>query len=136
MVNQGLPVADSPQGAVEVSYETQVVHHASDRPYFVPGKLTALTGGVMVVRSLAVSSPSPWVVGGLGLGAAAALDVAAGHVAAPTNTELIVTTSIVSDGMFVVRKTDVYYVEDEDVELFMAKQPREIPIRDWKVVGE
>lgn len=134
MVNRGLSVSNTAQGAVEVAYETQIVRHASDRPVYIPGALTTLTGGVIVARSLAISSPSPWVAGGVGLGAAAAIDLAAGHVAAPTNTELIVTTSITNDGIFVMRKSDVYYIEDEDVDLFLAKERAHV--RDWKVVGQ
>lgn len=132
LVNRGIPVSHNSRGAVEVSYVTQVVQHADYKGTYVPGALTALTGGVMVARSLAVSSPSPWVAGGVGLGGAMLLDVAAGNAASPTHTELIVTTSITDNGIYVMRKSDVYYVDDLDVGLFAPTEKG----RDIGVVGK
>lgn len=137
MVNRGLPVSNSEAGSVEVQYETQVVQHQSDRPYYQPGAITVLTAGVLVARNLAVVEHSAQLVGGTLLGAAALADVAAGHASGgPTKTELIVTTSIVVDSRFVMRKSDVYYLEDLDVGLFNETAEKEVVTKEWKVVGQ
>lgn len=129
MVERGLPVSDKPDNAVTVLYETQIVKHNSDRPDYKPGLFTALTGGVMVARNVSNWSSGAQIAGALGT--AAAVDVLAGKMASPTHNELIVTTSVVADNMFVMRKSDVYYVEDADVSLF-----DEAVTKEWKVVGQ
>lgn len=141
LVNRGLPVVEAPQGALIVSYETQVVRHASPRPGFAPGGLTALTAGVMVGRNLILGTPSPWVAGGVLLGTTAAMDLAANQLTRPTQTELIVTTSITDNGRFMLRKNDVYYVEDLDISLFVAPPPPPqptppMPTKVLEVIGQ
>ena len=55
-----------------------------------------------------------------GLGLAVGLDFANSIISGgPTNTELILTTTVTRDGQYVARKTDVYYLENVDTPLFM-----------------
>ncbi len=91
-----------------------------------------LTAGVWVLRNAAMEWSSLNVAGGL-LGAAIATDILnakdanpIGH--SPTHTELIVTTSVTSKGQYVMRRSDVYYIEDEDGSLYRQAM-------EWKVVG-
>ncbi len=125
MVNRDLNVSDAPNGAVQVRYETQVVQHKSERTAYQPGTLTALAAGVLVARNIVRGSVAAQVAGVLGL------DVLQGHASGgPTKTELIVTTSITADSRFVMRKSDVYYLENADVDLFKEN------LKNWKVVGQ
>jgi len=118
MVNRGMKVSTWNGDGIELSYETQLVRHESPRFAHAPGTLTALTAGVWVVRELVLGSFAAFP-GGLGLAALA--DWGVGKFAgAPGKTELIVTTSIASEHRFVFRKSDVYYLEAEDGDLFLA----------------
>ncbi len=111
LVNGGASVVDSPAGALEINYDTQLVWHASPRETYAPGALTVLTGGILVLRS----NPNPVTL----LGGAVAADLARDVLTAPTHTELAVNTYIKDNGRFIMRKSDTYYVEDNDKHLFM-----------------
>lgn len=133
LVNRGMPVVDRPEaGVVEITYDTQIVRHASNRYTHTPGTLTALTSGLYVIYSIADSGLSAFP-GAVGLSAVA--DWGLGHYAGPaTHTELIVTTSIVTDNQYRLRKTDIYYIEEEDSDLFVEALER--PIKRMEVVGK
>lgn len=132
MVNRGMQVTDNPEaGAVEVTYETQLVRHGSNRYTHIPGTLTALTAGLWVIHDMVDAGVSA-APGTLGL--AAAMDWGLGHYAGgATHTELIVTTSIVMDNQYRFRKNDIYYIEEADTDLFVEALER--PLKRMEVVG-
>ncbi len=132
LVNRGMQVNDQPvAGAVEISYDTQLVRHGSNRYTHVPGTLTALTAGLWVIHGM-IGSGVDALPGALGVSALA--DWGLGHYAgAATHTELIVTTSIVTDNQYRLRKSSVYYIEEEDSDLFVEALER--PIKRMEVVG-
>ena len=136
LVNRGLPVSPRREGAVMVQYETQLVQHNSERPNYSPGMLTMLTAGVLVARDIALYAPTEsQMLGGLALVGLA--DLGFGHLAGgPTKTELIVTTSITADDRFVMRKSDIYYLEEVDASLFVEPHPPAPVVKAWKVVGQ
>ena len=113
-------MATRPEGAVEVKYEAQVVRHKPDE--YRPGAATELALGILVVRQLAVSGASPTAkaVAATGLVAGADLLGASGRLHSATNTEVIITTSLIDNNRFLMRKTDVYYVEDAECVMFEA----------------
>lgn len=123
MVDRNLPVSSVPEGALEVSYETIVVDHASSRANEVPGKLTTLAAGVMVVRDLVYGTASHWLSGGIILATTAIVDYGSNRLTDTSYTEMIVTTSITDNGVYVMRKSDVYYIPSEDKDLFAAPTP-------------
>jgi hypothetical protein len=126
LVDLNQPVAQ--KGAdVEVQFETQVVRHASDRAATVPGELTALTAGIMVVRQAALNWGGNAQAGGA-LALAGLADWGMGYSTRVSRTEVIVTTSVTRNGQFLMRKTDVYYLEDVDGSLYEQ-------MKMWKVVG-
>lgn len=119
LVNAGLPVTPSRDGAVEITYETQVVRHgdAFDPSLFGyrPGMAAAGAGSFWVLRGLAKSSSSTGL-------AAATIAGAAGYdvyrATEPTGVELLLTTSIVESDRYIMRNTDAYYIEKGDAYLF------------------
>ena len=132
LVNRGLPVTTAPQEAVAVSYDIQLLRHSSSRYTHVPGTLTALAAGIWVIRDIASSAVSavPATLGVTGLA-----DYALGHYAGEaSHTELIVTTSILNGSSYLLRKTDIYYIEDEDTDLFTETSDR--PAKELEVVGQ
>ena len=117
LVAAGKSVRMSPEGAVRVSYDTQVVRHESHRPHFVPGQFTMITGGLYAMYGLRAEHLDARLAAGLLLAGAA--DYAASvNTGGPTHTEVILTTTVSSGDRYLVRKTDVYYLEDSDAFLF------------------
>jgi hypothetical protein len=53
---------------------------------------------------------------------------------APSKAELIVTTSVANTGRFLIPKTDVYYIDDADLSLFLEPPPT--PTHAYRVQGE
>lgn len=130
LVREGLTVTEDRRGALEVRYETQVVRHESDRYAHRPGTLTALVAGILVGRNVHTWDATEKGLGALALAAGA--DVAIGDAASVTKTELLVTTSIIDAGRYALRKSDVYYIEDEDGSLY--RQFRQWG-KEWRIVG-
>jgi hypothetical protein len=116
MVNQGLPVTNVGGNAVELQYETQLVRHNSSRYAHIPGSFTALASGIWVLRDIATAGlPGAVAV-------AALADYGAGlYAGGAPGTELLVTSSIIVDKKYVMRKNDIYYIEDADVPLFVDR---------------
>lgn len=133
LVKAGRIVQQGPEQAIEVSYRTQVVRHASPRPHFVPGQFTMITAGLYAMYGLRNEYLDAKLAGGLGL-AAVADTIASTNSGGPTHTELILTTTVASGGRYLARKTDLYYVEEEDASLFAAIAP--MRMNTVKVVGQ
>ena len=129
LVKSDRVVQQAPEGALEVSYQTQVVRHNSPRPHFVPGRFTMVTAGLYAAYGLGTAPIGDKMAGGLAL-AGGADYVASESSGGPTHTELILTTTIASGGRYLVRKTDVYYVEEADTTLLQYRAPQVV-----KVVG-
>lgn len=135
MVNKGIPVSNQKIGAIEVQYEAQVVRHNSERRAYKPGTITMLAAGLLVAHNV----PN-WTHGadkaaaflGVAAGADAAVSTDAGS---PTKTELVVTTSAVEGGRYLVRKTDIYYLEPEDASLFI-ETVMATSMTTFRVVGD
>lgn len=118
---------------VDVQYDSQLIVHGDDTPNYAPGRLTALASGVAVIRNIA--KPDFPDVNAALIGAGVLGDLAGGLAASPTRTEIIVTTTIVDQNRFVVRKSDVYYVPDADAQLFMQRVAQRFPCPDDKTAS-
>ena len=126
LVDLNQPVAQK-NAEIEVQFETQVVRHTSERRASIPGELTALTAGIIVARNAALH----WGNNSLSAGALAIAGLAdwgKGYDTGLSKTEVIVTTSVTRKGQFLMRKTDVYYLDDVDGALFEQ-------MKQWRVVG-
>lgn len=118
LVQGGATVHQNPGAVLEVTYNTQLVRHNSDRPHFIPAQFTTLAAGVMAAYGLRHEHIDTKLLGVLGL--TTALDYANSvNSGGPTNTELILTTTVTRAGQYVARKTDVYYLENADTPLFL-----------------
>lgn len=139
LVNANLPVSTKKDGAVEIKYETQVIQHAV--PFdprtkgYQPGTATLAVSGLWILRNaLEHWSTNDAVIATVGV--AAAYDIYKAFEnkkAAPTNTELLITTSVVNSAndQYVMRKTDAYYIDRAESSLFKPSV-----FKDWKVVGQ
>lgn len=118
LVDRGIQVTDQPAGAIVVDYATQIVRHRIDRKY------SPLLSGVIVARNIQQHSGHSADLGSTWT------ELTDG----PTDSELIVTTSIVEDGLYVLRTSDVYYVDGVDLGLFLP--PVVPPLKNLKVVEQ
>lgn len=117
LVNAGVKVQVKPEGALVVSYNTQVVEHAPPRPDFEPGKYTKLTAGLWVLGAIAADSALGAGIATLGLtGYKDYKDSVDAN--GPSGMELILTTTVHNGEQLITRKTDVYYVEAPDAKLY------------------
>lgn len=133
LVQGGANVQANPGGALEVSYHTQLVRHNSDRPHFIPGQYTMLAAGLMAAYGLRNEHIDTKLLGVLGLTVAA--DYASSiNSGGPTNTEMVLTTTVMRGNQYVVRKTDVYYLENVDAPLFL--KPEYYRAVNMKVVSQ
>lgn len=106
---------------IEVSYDTRVIGHGGHMPDYRPGALTILASGVAVLRNAIEATWSRGEANIALIGAAALGDVALGHAASTTRTEIVVTTTIAEQNRFVMRRSDIYYVPDADAKLFFQR---------------
>lgn len=133
LVQDGATVHQNPGAVLEVSYNTQLVRHNSDRPHFIPGQFTMLAAGVMAAYGLRHEHIDTKLLATLGL--TTALDYANSvNSGGPTNTELILTTTVSRAGQYVTRKTDVYYLENADTPLFL--RPAHYRAVNMKVISQ
>ncbi|WP_422844531.1 hypothetical protein [Acidovorax sp. M2(2025)] len=132
LVQSGAPVLQDPGQTLNVTYNTQIVRHNSPRPHFIPGQFTMIAAGVMAAYGLRNEHLDAQLLGALGLTALADYGASI-NSGGPTNTEMILTTTVTRGGQYVVRKTDVYYLENADTPLFMRPSYRNV---NMKVVSQ
>ena len=118
LVQSGATVQQMPGQTPDVTYHAQVVRHNSERPHFIPGQFTMITAGLMAAYGLRHEHLDAQMLGALGLAVAADYGASV-NSGGPTNTEMILTTTVARGGQYLARKTDVYYLENADTPLFM-----------------
>ena len=121
-VQSGANVQMAPGQGLDVSYHAQLVRHNSDRPHFVPGQFTMITAGLMAAYGLRHEHIDAQLMGALGLAALADYGASV-NTGGPTNTEMVLTTTVSRGGQYIARKTDVYYLENVDAPLFLRPPP-------------
>lgn len=118
LVQSGATVQQMPGQTLDVTYHAQVVRHNSERPHFIPGQFTMITAGLMAAYGLRHEHLDAQMLGALGLAVAADYGASV-NSGGPTNTEMILTTTVARGGQYLARKTDVYYLENADTPLFI-----------------
>jgi hypothetical protein len=132
LLDSGCTLATSPLNAAEVSVAVdQVMHTNFSNQRFSPGELTALAAGVLVLRD--VTNP---------ISMRNAVDYSAATLLAidgysyikdlnnPPDTEIVLTVSVKANDETIMHKTNIYYIDSSDAELFTASMGRE-----YKIVG-
>lgn len=144
LVNKGANVLRDGKGKLALEYDIQVVRFPTRRsnrsqPEYVPGTATALVAGVLVLHN-AATLWSPAARKGALLAATAAGDVVAASNRDGVEddsqreipgAEVIVNSSIVKDGVYIMRRSDIYYVDDPDQSLYEG-----IPHQRIRLVGD
>lgn len=109
LLNAGIPISGNPRSGVTLAFDVQLVRHRAGWPdrrdRTQPGLWTAVATGVRVARNVTKNMIIP---GGV------AMDLMAGTWTTLSEHEVLITTSLEKDGNFVMRRTDLYYVNDID----------------------
>ena len=132
LVQSGAPVQQMPGQTLDVTYHTQLVRHNSERPHFIPGQFTMIAAGLMAAYGLRHEHLDAQLLATLGLTAAADYGASI-NSGGPTNTEMILTTTVTRGGQYIVRKTDGYDLENADTPMFMRPSYKNI---NMKVVSQ
>lgn len=108
LYDYGIPtLREKAEDAVEVLYKVQVVRHNANRVRSLqPGLLTTLSAAIVVLRN----APSELIV----LASGVAADVANTSFTTNGHYEVIITTSMVENGQYLFRASDIYYINDKD----------------------
>lgn len=111
LVNHGITVTNDKNDVSALSFEIQLIKHNSSRYTHIPGSFSLLANGLWVLRN--ASDYAQFVVPAMALDAALTL-----YSGPQTHIELVVTSSIYENNHYVYRRSDIYYIEAEDVDLF------------------
>lgn len=124
LVNSGLTILSKKrEPSLIVQYKAQLLYHIEDRwtrlpPGFLTSSASLLASGVWVVReAIENSSHTTQAVMGTGAGIAAAAvgDALSGRFTKGLpHSEVILTTSLIDGDIYLMRKTDIYYINDVD----------------------
>lgn len=114
LVEKGVAVSQAKNNSVIYNYKIQTVQYQSNRNTLLPEKVkwTSLAGGLFVARNVA----SIFNADALLLGAGAVVDVEESNRA--PNLELIITSSLLDRDIYLARTTDIYYVNEADIDLY------------------
>lgn len=117
LVNFGIPtLAEQDEDCLVVKYKIQVLYHQANRYQWPrPGTISALTAGIMVFRNAPLEIAA--VAAGAATDALWSTSVINGHY------EVIVTTSITDENLYVMRKSDIYYINDPDFWHYQQVRP-------------
>lgn len=149
LVNQGMVIATVPNpesnGGAFIRYDAQVIEHATKGRNSSELPFTSLAVGLAVLRDswLHIPSTASGAAGALGMGVVADMSgrmLSGSAAGGPTRTELLVSSSLELGQRFLGRTSDIYYIEPDDVRLFIPPPPPPpppppAPVKNWKVVG-
>ncbi len=118
LVGFGIPTKNSKtEDSIEIQYKVQVVRHNADRVRTLqPGLLTTLSAAIVVLRN----APSELIL----LATGVALDVANSNFTSSNHYEVIITTSMITDGQYLFRASDIYYINDKDFWHYQESMPQ------------
>lgn len=130
LVQQGLSVKTTPEGAAQLSFDVSVItHKGQDSRRMAPGSWTMLAAGV-AVASEAVDHWSRPVK--LLLPLAVGADLYSGNFVNDSNTEVIITTRVVEGQRILYSSSNIYYINAKDTDHYEATKA---PTRTVKITN-
>lgn len=132
LVNHGIMVTKDDTDTSVLSFDIQLIKHNSSRFTHKPGSFSLIAGGLWVMRDAIDQMPfavPEFVFPALAMEAAMIAD------AGPqTHIELVVTSSIYENDRYVYRRSDIYYIETEDADLF--REYMDLKVRSVEVTNK
>jgi hypothetical protein len=109
LANAGVTIAPTPEGAAVLGVEVQLIQYRAKWPHRAnraqPGFWTAAT---TIARFAGDMTWNMLIPGGV------ALDLLDGSKTTLTKHEVVVTTSLQKDGQYLMRQSNIYYINDAD----------------------
>ncbi len=119
-IKAGAVVSTKKEGALELSFDTQVIKHAEtlnpEEFGYKPGMATVGVTSLWILRD--VFEHLNFVNGLATVGMAGAYDAYKAENPGETNVELLLTTSIIHQERYVMLNADAYYIEHAESKLF------------------
>lgn len=132
LLKNGQPVMQYPTDqTLQISYQTKLIGHNSPHPGFQPEGFTPIGAMVFAAYDSIDLASHQRALTGSNLAGNAAL-IQTGDPDRPPATELTLHTSLFAGGRYLMRKTDVYYVESVDPSFMQYKAHSKV----LKVVGQ
>ena len=132
LLAKGFDVRTSPKDALVINFKVNSVYHVPTKRSsdYVPGTLTALAGGVLVIRDAALYNPTTSGLVATTLGIAGAVDLYALWVEMNKrpNTEIALTTSAEVGDKYIIHRTDSYYIDTVDTGLFTVSKSKDFDV--------
>lgn len=116
----GVPVSKSSRASKNYDIKIHAIQYKSNRSTILPSqaKYTTLAAGLVVIRNVAKWLNTDGTLVGIG----AAVDTWDANNA--PKLEVIITTSLVENNIYLARSSDVYYANDDDMHLYEHNKPR------------
>jgi len=130
LVNGGLKIlSEKREASLIVRYKAQLLYHNEDRwtrlpPGLITTSTSLLAGGVLVLRDAFKYGSTGAKIAtatGVGIGGAVIIDVLSGRFTKELpHSEVILTTSLIDGDIYLMRKTDIYYINDVDYKHYLT----------------
>lgn len=132
LLKNGQPILQYPtDNTLQIIYQTTLVGHNSPHPGYQPDGFTPVGAGVFVAYdSIDLASHERALISSNLMGSATLIKTE--NPDKPPATELTLHTSIFAGGRYLMRRTDVYYVESVDPSFMQYKAHSKV----LKVVGQ
>jgi hypothetical protein len=137
LVNDGYVVARTPDGALNVEIDTQVLEFSPNRPHHEStGEHSALAAGLWVLTDVQPHTPTGMLTAAIfGQDAYAWFHSKFASGATP-RTEIIVTAAVSDRQRYYARHTSVYYTTESDRALYEAAPAKVQPTKSFAVKGD
>lgn len=113
---RGIPLSASASAGPVLEIDVERVTHATTTPY-PEGSASLLAAGILVARDVAHST-TRMINSTAGVLVAADIAAIAQRRHAPLDTEIVITARLQAGDRYTVHRTDVYYIDDSDIDLF------------------
>ncbi|MVT36940.1 hypothetical protein GO497_04635 [Acidovorax citrulli] len=143
LVERGLALSTQPSG-VRLAVDVQLVQHVA--PPGEGGRPVLLGDGVRVARDASMENGDYLLAAQPVAVPAAARSTPQGLARVPARTEILVTTSLESEGRYLARTSDVYFIDQADAAVYLPPASRAAgypaaagsapaAVRTWQVVA-
>lgn len=128
LMDRDVAVSRNETNALKLEYSTQVLTHGARTYQKFPLKLTVLGTGVAVARKIdnimnEIDQMKAMTAIGLGVGAGLLSDLALSRYGGePSQSEVIITTSLSKGDTLLIHQSDIYYINDPDVGHYLNKE--------------
>ena len=127
LINQGVKVTSSEKASITAHYDVQLIHHTANnrqRPW--PGTYTAtaatIAGGIEVARNISLEAAQSVGAYSVGILSGAAIDASYGYNVSLPNNEVLISTTLKHNDTLVLKKADIYYIDDKDFWHYVQKE--------------